>query len=145
MPAAIQNETTVVNQNPLAAFDALGIDPKARFQFGKWKTFTVEWVRKVEPSYLRWLGDEDWFRADHQRMVTVDKAKQKAVDRKRTSRRSTEPSVQPDDIQLWAREPDRNVKALDLDQTESIPPPRAPIAFSVAGNVIRPAAWSQTR
>jgi hypothetical protein len=129
MPAAVQNETAVDNQNPFAAFDALRIDPKARFRFGKWRNFSAEWVRKVEPSYLRWLGDQDWFRADHQNMVTVvDKPKEAKPVVCKPSRRRTEPSVQPDGA---------------LDQAESVSRAASP-AFTSTGNAIRPTAWSRT-
>jgi hypothetical protein len=142
MPATIENQITVDNQNPLAAFDALGIAPKARFRLGKWKGYNVEWVRKVESSYLEWLAGQTFFVEGHSRMVTFDKAKRRTVDQKKPSRRRLEPSVQLDDIQLGA-EPDRNVQALDLAPTESLTPPRSPLAFTVAGNVISVAAWGR--
>jgi hypothetical protein len=136
MPATIQTETTVDNQNPLAVFDALGIDPKARFQFGKWKTYTVDWARKCEPSYLRWLADQDWFRADHPRMVTVDSPKPKEAKPvvRKPSRRHAK-AIGELCVKEWT--------AGAIDQTESLPPAPARLAFSVAGNVIQVAAWSR--
>jgi hypothetical protein len=147
MPATIENETTIETKNRLEAFDALGIDPKARFRFGKWKTFTVEWARKVEPSYLDWLSKQDWFVEGHSRMVTVDKPKPQRARRAKVAPAESvcNPSWPPsaaEQMRVGALT-DEEWRPEQADHPKPLPRATRDVTIIAGGCVlVRPAAWA---